>query len=154
MGKYDTCMQEYLQNKQYFADLFNGCFFHGRPVICASELTEASEGYVVDQDNTITSEKTLAAVKEKVGDMPLVLHGGTGIPADMIKKAISLGVAKINVNTECQLAFQAATREYIEAGKDLQGKGFDPRKLLAPGFEAIKATVKEKMELFGSIGKA
>ena len=100
------------------------------------------------------SFETLAAVKEKVGDMPLVLHGGTGIPADMIKKAISLGVAKINVNTECQLAFQAATREYIEAGKDLQGKGFDPRKLLAPGFEAIKATVKDKMELFGSIGKA
>ncbi len=100
------------------------------------------------------SFETLAAVKEKVGDMPLVLHGGTGIPADMIKKAISLGVAKINVNTECQLAFQAATREYIEAGKDLSGKGFDPRKLLAPGFEAIKATVKEKMELFGSINKA
>ena len=100
------------------------------------------------------SFETLAAVKEKVGDMPLVLHGGTGIPADMIKKAISLGVAKINVNTECQLAFQEATRAYIEAGKDQQGKGFDPRKLLAPGFEAIKATVKEKMELFGSIGKA
>ena len=100
------------------------------------------------------SFETLAAVKEKVGDMPLVLHGGTGIPADMIKKAISLGVAKINVNTECQLAFQAATREYIEAGKDLQGKGFDPRKLLAPGVEAIKATVKEKMELFGSVGQA
>ena len=100
------------------------------------------------------SFETLAAVKEKVGDMPLVLHGGTGIPADMIKKAISLGVAKINVNTECQLAFQEATRKYIEAGKDLEGKGFDPRKLLAPGFEAIKATVKEKMELFGSIGKA
>ncbi len=100
------------------------------------------------------SFETLAAVKEKVGDMPLVLHGGTGIPADMIKKAISLGVAKINVNTECQLAFQEATRKYIEEGKDLQGKGFDPRKLLAPGFEAIKATVKEKMELFGSVGKA
>ena len=100
------------------------------------------------------SFETLAAVNEKVGDMPLVLHGGTGIPADMIKKAISLGVAKINVNTECQLAFAAATREYIEAGKDKQGKGFDPRKLLAPGFEAIKATVKEKMELFGSVGKA
>lgn len=100
------------------------------------------------------SFEILAAVKEKVGDMPLVLHGGTGIPADMIKKAISLGVAKINVNTECQLAFAAATREYVEAGKDLQGKGFDPRKLLAPGFEAIKATVKEKMELFGSVGKA
>ena len=97
---------------------------------------------------------TLAAVKEKVGDMPLVLHGGTGIPEDMIKKAISLGVAKINVNTECQLSFAAATSEYIEAGKDQQGKGFDPRKLLAPGAEAIKATVKEKMELFGSVGKA
>lgn len=100
------------------------------------------------------SFETLAAVKEKVGNMPLVLHGGTGIPADMIKKAISLGVAKINVNTECQLAFQAATREYIEAGKDLQGKGFDPRKLLGPGYAAICATVKEKMELFGSVDKA
>ena len=97
---------------------------------------------------------TLAAVSEKVGKMPLVLHGGTGIPEDMIKKAISLGVSKINVNTECQLSFAAATRAYIEAGKDQQGKGFDPRKLLAPGFEAIKATVKEKMELFGSVGKA
>ncbi|MDE5946169.1 MAG: class II fructose-1,6-bisphosphate aldolase [Oscillospiraceae bacterium] len=100
------------------------------------------------------SFETLAAVNEKVGDMPLVLHGGTGIPDDMIKKAISLGVAKINVNTECQLVFQEATREYIEAGKDQQGKGFDPRKLLAPGFEAIKAKVKEKMELFGSVDKA
>ena len=100
------------------------------------------------------SFETLAAVKEKVGDMPLVLHGGTGIPEDMIKKAISLGVAKINVNTECQLAFAAAVRKYIEAGKDLEGKGFDPRKLLAPGAEAIKATVKTKMELFGSVGKA
>ena len=100
------------------------------------------------------SFETLAAVKEAVGDMPLVLHGGTGIPEDMIKKAISLGVAKINVNTECQLAFAAATRKYIEAGKDLEGKGFDPRKLLAPGFDAIKETVKTKMELFGSVGKA
>ncbi len=97
---------------------------------------------------------TLAAISEKVPDMPLVLHGGTGIPADMIKKAISLGVSKINVNTECQLAFAAATRQYIEEGKDLQGKGFDPRKILAPGVEAIKATVKEKMELFGSVGMA
>ena len=97
---------------------------------------------------------TLAAIKEKTGDMPLVLHGGTGIPEDMIKKAISLGVAKINVNTECQLAFAAATRKYIEEGKDLEGKGFDPRKLLAPGCEAIRATVKEKMELFGSVNKA
>ncbi len=97
---------------------------------------------------------TLAAVSEKVGAMPLVLHGGTGIPEDMIKKAISLGVSTINVNTECQLSFAAATRAYIEAGKDLEGKGFDPRKLLAPGVEAIKATVKEKMELFGSVGKA
>ena len=96
----------------------------------------------------------LEKVSEQVGSMPLVLHGGTGIPTDMIKKAISLGVCKINVNTECQLAFAEATRKYIEAGKDLQGKGFDPRKLLAPGFEAIKATVKEKMELFGSINKA
>ena len=100
------------------------------------------------------SFETLAAVSEKVGDMPLVLHGGTGIPTDMIKKAIDLGVSKINVNTECQLSFAAATREYIEAGKDQKGKGFDPRKLLAPGAEAIKATVKEKMELFGSVGKA
>ena len=97
---------------------------------------------------------TLAAISEKVGEMPLVLHGGTGIPEEMIKKAISLGVSKINVNTECQLAFAAATRAYVEAGKDLSGKGFDPRKLLAPGVEAIKATVKEKMELFGSVGKA
>lgn len=97
---------------------------------------------------------TLAAVQEKTGEMPLVLHGGTGIPEDMIKKAISLGVAKINVNTECQLSFAAATRKYIEEGKDQSGKGFDPRKLLAPGFEAIKATVKEKMELFGSVNKA
>ena len=96
----------------------------------------------------------LAKVKEAVGDMPLVLHGGTGIPEVMIKEAISLGVAKINVNTECQLSFAAATRKYIEAGKDEQGKGFDPRKLLAPGADAIKATVKEKMELFGSVGKA
>lgn len=100
------------------------------------------------------SFETLEAVKNKVGDMPLVLHGGTGIPEDMIKKAISLGVAKINVNTECQLSFADATRKYIEAGKDQEGKGFDPRKLLAPGAEAIKATVKEKMELFGSVGKA
>lgn len=100
------------------------------------------------------SFETLAAVQEKTGEMPLVLHGGTGIPEDMIKKAISLGVAKINVNTECQLSFAAATRKYVEEGKDLSGKGFDPRKLLAPGFEAIKATVKEKMELFGSVNKA
>ena len=100
------------------------------------------------------SFETLDAVQQKTGDMPLVLHGGTGIPADMIKKAISLGVSKINVNTECQLSFAEDTRKYIEEGKDLQGKGFDPRKLLAPGAEAIKATVKEKMELFGSVGKA
>ena len=100
------------------------------------------------------SFETLDAIQQLTGDLPLVLHGGTGIPVDMIKKAISLGVAKINVNTECQLSFAAATRKYIEDGKDLQGKGFDPRKLLAPGFEAIKATVKEKMEIFGSIDKA
>ena len=100
------------------------------------------------------SFETLDAIQQLTGDMPLVLHGGTGIPADMIKKAIELGVSKINVNTECQLAFAAATRKYIEEGKDLQGKGFDPRKLLAPGAEAIKATVREKMELFGSVNKA
>lgn len=96
----------------------------------------------------------LAKIQDKTGVMPLVLHGGTGIPAEMIARAIDLGVSKINVNTECQLSFAAATREYIEAGKDLQGKGFDPRKLLAPGYEAIKATVREKIELFGSAGKA
>ncbi|MCI8280313.1 MAG: class II fructose-1,6-bisphosphate aldolase [Lachnospiraceae bacterium] len=100
------------------------------------------------------SFETLDAIQQLTAEMPLVLHGGTGIPEDMIKKAISLGVAKINVNTECQLSFADATRKYIEAGKDLEGKGFDPRKLLAPGAEAIKATVKEKMELFGSVGKA
>ena len=100
------------------------------------------------------SFETLDAVQQQIGAMPLVLHGGTGIPDDMIKKAITLGVAKINVNTECQLSFAEATRKYIEAGKDQQGKGYDPRKLLAPGTEAIKATVKEKMELFGSIDKA
>ena len=98
--------------------------------------------------------EVLAKIQEKTPGMPLVLHGGTGIPADMIKKAISLGVSKINVNTECQIAFAEATRKYIEAGKDLQGKGFDPRKLLADGTQAIKDTVKEKMELFGSINKA
>ena len=96
----------------------------------------------------------LAQIQEKTGTMPLVLHGGTGIPEEMVKKAIYLGVSKVNVNTECQLSFAAATRKYIEEGKDKQGKGFDPRKLLAPGTEAIKATVKEKMELFGSVGKA
>ncbi len=100
------------------------------------------------------SFETLDAIQQKTGKMPLVLHGGTGIPADMIKKAISLGVSKINVNTECQLSFAEATRKYIEEGRDLVGKGFDPRKLLAPGTEAIKATVKEKMELFGSVNKA
>ena len=98
--------------------------------------------------------EVLAKIQEETGTMPLVLHGGTGIPAEMIQKAISLGVSKINVNTECQLSFAEATRKYIEDGKDLQGKGFDPRKLLAPGVDAIKATVKEKMELFGSVGKA
>ena len=100
------------------------------------------------------SFETLDAIQQKTGAMPLVLHGGTGIPADMIAKAIDLGVSKINVNTECQLAFAAATRTYIEEGKDLSGKGFDPRKLLAPGFEAIKATVREKITLFGSANKA
>ena len=100
------------------------------------------------------SFETLDAIQQKTGVMPLVLHGGTGIPAEMVKKAITLGVAKVNVNTECQLAFQEATRKYIEAGKDLEGKGFDPRKLLKPGADAIMETVKEKMELFGSVGKA
>lgn len=100
------------------------------------------------------SFETLDAIQQLTGDMPLVLHGGTGIPDDMIKKAISLGVAKINVNTECQLAFADATRKYIEAGKDLEGKGFDPRKLLAPGAEAIKDMVITKIKLFGSEGKA
>ena len=98
--------------------------------------------------------EVLGKISEEVGAMPLVLHGGTGIPAEMIQKAISLGVSKINVNTECQLAFAAATRKYVEEGKDLVGKGFDPRKLLAPGVEAIKATVREKIELFGSANKA
>ena len=98
--------------------------------------------------------EVLEAINNKTNGIPLVLHGGTGIPADMIKKAISLGVAKINVNTECQLVFAESTRKYIEAGKDLEGKGFDPRKLLAPGFNAIVDMVKEKMELFGSVGKA
>ena len=100
------------------------------------------------------SFETLDAIQAKTGEMPLVLHGGTGIPDEMIQKAIALGVSKINVNTECQLVFAAATRQYIEEGKDLKGKGFDPRKLLAPGTEAIKAKVKEKMEIFGSVGKA
>ncbi|MCR4902055.1 MAG: class II fructose-1,6-bisphosphate aldolase [Butyrivibrio sp.] len=100
------------------------------------------------------SFETLDAIQKLTGELPLVLHGGTGIPAEMVKKAINLGVSKVNVNTECQLAFADATRKYIEAGKDLEGKGFDPRKLLAPGAEAIKATVKDKMEMFGSIGKA
>ena len=100
------------------------------------------------------SFETLDAIQQLTGDMPLVLHGGTGIPTEMIQKAINLGVAKINVNTECQLTFAAATREYFEAGKDQVGKGFDPRKILAPGVEAIKGTVKEKMEIFGSVGKA
>jgi len=97
---------------------------------------------------------TLQKISEVTDGIPLVLHGGTGIPVEMIKKAISLGVAKINVNTECQLSFAAAIRKYIEAGEDQKGKGFDPRKLLAPGIEAIKKTVQEKLELFGSIGKA
>ena len=100
------------------------------------------------------SFERLGEIKAQTGDLPLVLHGGTGIPEDQIKKAISLGISKINVNTDLQLVFAKGVREYIEAGKDQQGKGFDPRKLLAPGAEAIKATVKEKMELFGSVGKA
>lgn len=100
------------------------------------------------------SFETLDAVQQLTGELPLVLHGGTGIPADMIKKAISLGVCKINVNTECQLSFAAEVRKYIEEGKDLEGKGYDPRKLLKPGTEAIKQTVRDKMDWFGSVGKA
>ncbi len=100
------------------------------------------------------SFETLDAIQQQTGEMPLVLHGGSGIPDEMVKKAITLGVSKVNVNTECQLVFAQATREYIEAGKDKQGKGYDPRKLLLPGFEAIKEEVKVKMELFGSVGKA
>ena len=96
----------------------------------------------------------LDAIKAKVGEIPLVLHGGTGIPEDQIKKAISMGVTKINVNTECQWYFQAGIRKYIEEGKDLQGKGFDPRKLLAPGVEGIKEIVRIKMNMFGSVGHA
>ena len=96
----------------------------------------------------------LESVKAQTGNLPLVLHGGTGIPADMVKQAISLGVAKINVNTECQIAFTAAVRKYIEEGKDLEGKGFDPRKVLKPGVEGIKQVVRDKIELFGSAGKA
>ena len=102
----------------------------------------------------VNIRQTLDAIQQLTGDMPLVLHVGRGIPTDMIMKAIDLGVSKINVNTECQLSFAEATRKYIEEGKDQQGKGYDPRKLLAPGFDAIKATVKEKMEIFGSVGKA
>lgn len=96
----------------------------------------------------------LADIQKEIGELPMVLHGGTGIPDAMVQKAVSLGIAKINVNTECQLVFADATRRYIEAGKDKAGKGFDPRKLLAPGTEAIKAKVAEKMQVFGSIGKA
>lgn len=98
--------------------------------------------------------EVLQAIHDITNGTPLVLHGGTGIPDEMVKKAISMGVSKINVNTECQLVFAAATRKYIEAGKDLEGKGFDPRKLLAPGVEAIKQSVREKMTLFGSVNQA
>ena len=98
--------------------------------------------------------EVLEEVSNVTNNIPLVLHGGTGIPEDMVKRAISLGVSKINVNTECQLAFAEATRKYIEAGKDLIGKGFDPRKLLAPGTEAIKNVVRDKLTIFGSINKA
>ena len=100
------------------------------------------------------SFETLDEIQKLTKEMPLVLHGGTGIPDDMIKKSINLGVAKINVNTECQLVFAEATRKYIEEGKDLEGKGYDPRKLLAPGAAAIKDKVIEKIKLFGSDGKA
>ena len=97
--------------------------------------------------------EALDRIHKATNNIPLVLHGGTGIPDEMIAKAISLGVSKININTECQLVFAEATRKYIEAGKDLQGKGFDPRKLLAPGAKAIEDKCKEKIELFGCAGK-
>ena len=120
----------------------------------SKKCIEAGFSSIMFDGSHFEIDENVDAIQKLTGDMPLVLHGGTGIPDDMIKKAISLGVAKINVNTECQLAFADATRMYIEQGKDLEGKGFDPRKLLAPGFEAIKETVKTKMELFGSVGKA
>ena len=132
---------------------FSSVMFDGSHYPIEENLAKTRELVEVCNAKGLSFE-TLDAIQQKTGDMPLVLHGGTGIPSDMIQKAISLGVAKINVNTECQLAFAAATRTYVEAGKDLEGKGFDPRKLLAPGVDAIKATVKEKMELFGSVGKA
>ena len=100
------------------------------------------------------SFERLGEIKAETGDLPLVLHGGTGIPEDQIKKAISLGISKINVNTDLQVAFAKATREYVEAGKDQEGKGYDPRKLLKPGREAIVARTKELMEQFGSVNKA
>jgi fructose-bisphosphate aldolase, class II len=96
----------------------------------------------------------LKEIGETTNNIPLVLHGGTGIPDEMVKEAITYGVSKINVNTECQLVFAAATRLYIEEGKDLKGKGFDPRKLLQPGYQAILDVVREKMDLFGSTNKA
>jgi fructose-bisphosphate aldolase class II len=98
--------------------------------------------------------EVLAEVQKVTGGIPLVLHGGTGIPEGMIRQAIKLGVSKINVNTELQLAFAAATRKYIEEGKDLSGKGFDPRKLLNPGYEAIKQVIRDKILMFGSDNKA
>ena len=116
--------------------------------------TSADKTVTVEKDKVKAVNQIFTLVKKAVGDMPLVLHGGTGIPDDQITKAISLGVAKINVNTECQLVFAEATRKYIEEGKDLKGKGFDPRKLLLPGYEAIMAKVEEKMNLFGSVDKA
>ena len=130
---------------------FSSVMFDGSHYPIAENVEKTSELVKICHEKGMSIEAEVGAIG---GELPLVLHGGTGIPADQIKKAISLGVSKINVNTECQIAFAEATRKYIEEGKDLQGKGFDPRKLLAPGTEAIKATVKEKMELFGSVGKA
>ena len=126
----------------------------GLPFLRAAQSAKTAHCKMCIRDRKGLDFDALQRIHEATDHIPLVLHGGTGIPADMIQKAISLGVSKINVNTECQLAFAAATRKYVEEGKDKQGKGFDPRKLLAPGVEAIKATVKEKMELFGSVGKA
>ena len=140
---------------------FSSIMFDGSHYPIEENVAKTKELVKITREHGLSLEaevglsfETLDAIQQLTGDMPLVLHGGTGIPTDMIKKAIDLGVSKINVNTECQLSFAEATRKYIEEGKDQQGKGYDPRKLLAPGFDAIKATVKEKMEIFGSVGKA
>ena len=152
-GSYDACYK-------CIEAGFSSVMFDGSHYPIEENVAKTKELVAVCKEKGLSLEAEVGSIGGEedgvigMGDMPLVLHGGTGIPDDMIKKAISLGVAKINVNTECQLVFAEATRKYIEEGKDLAGKGFDPRKLLAPGFEAIKAKVKEKMEIFGSIDKA